>query len=65
MNRLTEQDGNQWSFIECRDCVKSHCTDCECFREQAKKLAAYEATGLTPEEVAELARARDRARPLE
>ena len=65
MDRLTEQDGNQWSFIACRDCVKPHCTDCERFREQAKKLAAYEDTGLTPEEVAELARGKDEGRMLE
>ena len=42
MERLTERDGNQWSFIACRDCHKPHCTECEHFREQAARLAAYE-----------------------
>jgi hypothetical protein len=42
VKRLTERDGNQWSFIACRDCKKPHCTKCEEFRKQAATLAAYE-----------------------
>jgi len=49
MGRLTERDGNQWSFIACRDCYKPHCTDCEHFREQAARLAAYENSDLEAE----------------
>jgi len=50
MGRLTERDGEHWSFIACRGCAKPHCTECMEFRKQAAKLAAYENTFLTPEE---------------
>ena len=65
MNRLTKVDGiGKNDLIKCFDCGLEtagadleHCGLCEHWKAALDRLAAYEDTGLTPEEAAELQKA--------
>lgn len=61
MSRLTkyhtETNGARWISIDC-DAECAECAGCDNIRIALNRLAAYEDTGLEPEEVAELAQAK-------
>lgn len=57
MERLTEHHfiETKGSYMRCSDnCEMENCGECEKLDDLIDRLAAYEDTGLTPEEVAEL-----------
>ena len=62
MNRLTSEDGQLYAcgYGRCNDEINCTCGDCHYTEEAFKKLAAYEDTGLEPEEIKDIIKAYNR-----
>lgn len=51
MNRLTTRDNNRAAYCPCDNDLVPDCYDCKRYDEIIDRLAAYEDTGLAPEEI--------------